>query len=526
VFIFTQNLKNLSMKKLLQFLLVLSLPALSFHGAMAQRYLSPIFPSASVTPDVVYANNIQVLTGTPTAVDLKTDIYQPAGAVDPLSQRPLVIILHTGSFLPPVINGSPNGARRDSNIVFTCTELAKRGYVAAAVSYRLGWNPAATGAAGQDIRTGTLLQAVYRAMQDAKSSVRFFKANASTYGIDTTKIIMGGYGSGGYVALACASVDKTQEINLPKFLAQTTNVNYGFVAGQSYVNQALIGDFDGFGGIPQLNNPNNNPGYSSDVDFVFNMGGALGDSSWLEAGDCPIVGFHVVSDPFAPYGNGAVIVPTTGDFVVDVSGSSIVAQKCELLGNNNCMINANFNDALSTYAASVNGGIEGLYPFYTATNPQSGPWDWYDSTTTVAVAQFLGYPASQGTLVYQNALLTNPDMSKAKATAYIDTIMGYVNPRIVTCLGLTTSINYLENLSSNVRVSPNPAQSTTTIFADMLAGDIRNVKVYDILGNLVLNVEGVNNRQFTIERNKLDAGVYIVRTTFDKGEATGKLIFN
>jgi hypothetical protein len=84
----------------------------------------------------------------------------------------------------------------------------------------------------------------------------------------------------------------------------------------------------------------------------------------------------------------------------------------------------------------------------------------------------------------------------------------------------------MENLSSNVKVSPNPALSSTTIFADMLAGDIRNVRVYDILGNLVLNVEGVNNRQFTIERNKLDAGVYIIRTTFDKGEATGKLIFN
>jgi hypothetical protein len=174
----------------------------------------------------------------------------------------------------------------------------------------------------------------------------------------------------------------------------------------------------------------------------------------------------------------------------------------------------------------VNGGIEGLYPFYTATNPQSGPWDWYDSTTTVAVAQFLGYPAAQGTAVYQNALLTNPDMSKAKATAYIDTIMGYVNPRIVSCLSLTTGINYMENLSSNVKVSPNPALSSTTLFADMLAGDIRNVRVYDILGNLVLNVEGVNNRQYTIERNKMDAGVYIIRTTFDKGEAIGKLIFN
>ncbi|MFM7015047.1 MAG: T9SS type A sorting domain-containing protein, partial [Bacteroidota bacterium] len=148
------------------------------------------------------------------------------------------------------------------------------------------------------------------------------------------------------------------------------------------------------------------------------------------------------------------------------------------------------------------------------------------STTTVMVAQFLGYPAAQGTAVYQNALMTNPDMSKAKATAYIDTIMGYVNPRIVTCLSLTTGINYMQNLSSNVRVSPNPASSTSTIYADVLAGEIRTVKLYDILGNLILNVDAINNRQFTIDRNKLDAGVYIIKTTFDKGEATGKLIFN
>ena len=124
------------MKKFLQILIVITTQAICFQGVMAQRYLSPIFPSASVTPDVIYANNIQVLTGTPVAVDLKTDIYQPAGAVDPLSQRPLVIMLHTGSFLPPVINGSPNGGKRDSNIVYTCNELARRGYVVAAVAYR------------------------------------------------------------------------------------------------------------------------------------------------------------------------------------------------------------------------------------------------------------------------------------------------------------------------------------------------------------------------------------------------------
>ena len=31
------------------------------------------------------------------------------------------------------------------------------------------------------------------------------------------------------------------------------------------------------------------------------------------AGDVPMVCFHPVTDPFAPYGDGTVIVPTTGD---------------------------------------------------------------------------------------------------------------------------------------------------------------------------------------------------------------------
>jgi len=252
--------------------------------------------------------------GGPAPQDLLMDVYTPAGAPDPLSQRPLVIVLHTGSFLPVIINGSPTGTKTDSTIVAMCTKFAKRGYVAAAMTYRLGWNPQATGATGQDIRTGTLLQAVYRGLQDAKACVRYFKANADTggndFGIDPNNIILGGVGSGGYIALAYGTVDQPSEISLPKFLANTNNTTYGFVAGQSYVNQQLLGDFEGYGGIPQLNNPNNSPGYNSDVQFIFNMGGALGDTSWMEAGDPPMVAFHVVSDPYAPYDIGDVIVPT------------------------------------------------------------------------------------------------------------------------------------------------------------------------------------------------------------------------
>jgi dienelactone hydrolase len=66
------------------------------------------------------------------------DVYEPSG--DTASVRPLVLVLHTGSFLPAVMNGQPTGGRKDSAVVEMCTRFAKKGYVAAAVSYRLGWN--------------------------------------------------------------------------------------------------------------------------------------------------------------------------------------------------------------------------------------------------------------------------------------------------------------------------------------------------------------------------------------------------
>ena len=51
------------------------------------------------------------------------------------------------------------------------------------------------------------------------------------------------------------------------------------------------------------------------------MGGAMGDSSWIEAGEVPMVSFHGVADPLTPYATAIVIVASTGDPIVEVSGS-------------------------------------------------------------------------------------------------------------------------------------------------------------------------------------------------------------
>lgn len=488
---------------------------------MAQRYLSEVFPTITVSTNVQYGENISIFPPpTPTSIPLVMDVYEPSG--DVLSQRPLIIFMHTGSYLPPFINGTPTGSRNDSATVEICKQFARRGYVVANIDYRIGWNPAGSNV---DIRRGTLLNAVYRSIQDAKAAVRYFKKDAATtntYKIDPNTVILGGQGTGGYIALNYASLDDPAEISLPKFISGVTDPTYGFVAGQSYVNQALLGDFDGFGGIPQLNNPNNSVGYDNTIHFAFNLGGALGDSTWLEPGDVPTVAMHVIGDPFAPYDVGIVFVPgNPPQSVVDVIGSKSIIRLADQYGNNDCFINAGFTDVYTQAANLNNNGYEGLYGF--ATNPavQAGPWEWFDSTTTVAAAASVG---QNGTTIYSNALLTNPDMSKAKGLAYIDTVMNYLNPRIVYCLNLATGISSIDDAEQLIQVSPNPVSDIMTINVEAIRNKIREIAIYDISGRKVKDVTVTESRIYNVERGKMNSGSYFVRIEMENGTVNKKIV--
>jgi hypothetical protein len=85
---------------------------------------------------------------------LQADFYMPSPAVDTVTNRPVVIVWHTGSFLPKGINGSPLGTRQDSAVVEMCSRFAKMGYVSIAASYRLGWLANST---NLDVRRGSNL---------------------------------------------------------------------------------------------------------------------------------------------------------------------------------------------------------------------------------------------------------------------------------------------------------------------------------------------------------------------------------
>ena len=54
-------------------------------------------------------------------------------------------------------------------------------------------------------------------------------------------------------------------------------------------------------------------GYSSDFALCCQYGGALGDSSWMNKMEIPVISFHVPSDKFAPCETDVLNVPTLTD---------------------------------------------------------------------------------------------------------------------------------------------------------------------------------------------------------------------
>jgi hypothetical protein len=537
---------------------------LGFAGH-AQRYLTEVFTSdqITITSDVVYGTNIDFLrsnlatpnlvaevTELQTAVSLgnpipaayfdptspttglkvtnvQMDIYAPP--TDDVAERPVVLYLHTGNALPPPLNGSPTGTRKDSTAVETCMRFARRGYVAVSMSYRLGWNPLAD---TEQQRRGQLLNAIYRAIHDVRQCVRNLKANAATYGIDPDKIVVYGEGTGGYIALANATLDRPAELFIEKFRPDPFN------ASVSYIDTTQVGNLSGFNGNLALYRPN---GQSHETHFCVNTGGSLADSTWLEAGDVPMVAFHTVFDPFAPFSNGIVIVPTTGGPVVPVSGSNVFMEFVNEYGNNNSFATLPDGDPFTDRAralygstqthgsnsVTINTNVEGLFPMVRPQWPapaleEASPWQWWDQNSPIAQAE-----VAPGITANVASLASNPNMSAAKGRAYIDTIQGYLNPRIVCALQLgpcsLVGIDEDSEIAQGVDVFPNPATERVSFTSTNSA--ILTYEVYDVNGRLVRTAQ-VNNNTAIMDREGLKAGAYSVQLRLKEGNVVRKLMLD
>jgi poly(3-hydroxybutyrate) depolymerase len=238
------------------------------------RYATEVFPNHTLTSNITYGANT---TFSGANNSLKLDFYEPTG--DSELNRPLIIWVHGGSFL--------GGSKTDQDMTVLSQRFARKGYACASIDYRLGFFP---------IDSANAVKAVVRAVQDLKAAIRFFykdKQTTDTYHIDTNLIYVGGSSAGAITALHVAYLDNICEIS-------------------DYLNQATINQLGG------LDGNSGNPGYSSSVQGVINLCGALAQYSWLEAGDVPMVSIHGTADGTVKYNRG-IVNPGTALMYLDGS---------------------------------------------------------------------------------------------------------------------------------------------------------------------------------------------------------------
>ena len=510
---------------------------------VAQRYTTEIFNDNEiiVSSDVNYGVNFNpyvdsAMLGGTNLQPLQADFYMPSPAVDTVTNRPVVIVWHTGSFLPKGINGSPLGTRQDSAVVEMCHRFAKMGYVSIAASYRLGWLANST---NLDVRRGSNLLAVYYSIQDAKALVRFLNLTGgmnNPFGIDASKTIMVGQGSGGYLTFAYATIDKHSEVAGPnKFKYQDSTGIFGqpVLPGDSYVDTSIVGDIDGFGaevvvtgqntlGLPTMDysspgrNFINHPGMPDDILMTINMGGAMGDGAWLEQGDVPMLSIHSKFDFFAPYDTGMVYVPIGAQFfaVVSVTGSYGAIKAANAFGNNDIFINENYTDAVWVDQQSTNPtGEECLYtveiPPAQAATPwivHTSPWNWYDP--------------NDPNITSTDA---NPNV-KSTSIAWMDTVMSFIVPRMATVLQAEGVPAGIVETAQSFKVYPNPASDLVAIKGTN-GSMFTSVQAFDITGRVVYASDATGN-SLSIDVSNWNNGIYLVQIATENGIQVKRIVVN
>ncbi|MBK9627789.1 MAG: T9SS type A sorting domain-containing protein [Flavobacteriales bacterium] len=255
------------------------------------RYANDLFTTVNSTLAVPFGSNTGVNGGAQT---LRMDVYQPES--DRVELRPVVLVAFGGSFVA--------GTRGD--VADLCEAFARRGYVAIAPDYRIGFFfPNQT----------TTSEAVLRGAHDMKACVRYLRRSVAElenpYGIDTTRILAGGISAGAISALHAGYLDQPGE--WPSALTS---------------QMASLGGIEGNSG---------NPGYSSAINGIFSFSGALGDSLWIGTDDLPLCSVHEVGDEVVPYYTQEVEVfgiPTG----LMASGSHDIHQRMDHLGLENCLL--------------------------------------------------------------------------------------------------------------------------------------------------------------------------------------------
>ncbi len=203
------------------------------------RYLDNIFSRVKLRPDITYGTAVDQITHD--TVTLKLDMYTPVGDTD--TARPAIVWVHGGSFCC-LDKTSPE-------LIDEAHQFAMKGYVNVSIDYRLA-HPGCVPGGGTSCTIG-----INEAREDARTAVRFLRAKAAKFGIDPTRIAIGGSSAGAITA-----------------------VNVGYSSGDPAQGA--------------------HASFSSAVEAVQSLSGCA-ITTVPAAGGAPELFFHGTADPLVPY---------------------------------------------------------------------------------------------------------------------------------------------------------------------------------------------------------------------------------
>lgn len=291
-------------------------------GCDGSRYKADVFTSVKKTT-VDYAPTLSYLGG---PIILKMDVYEPEG--DNLSKRPVVVLAHGGSFI--------GGNKTD--MTSYCTLLAKKGYIAASIQYRLF---PLTSLGFPD--SFQVFNTAVKAVGDMKAAVRHFRDDAATvnqFKADTLNIFIGGYSAGAVTALHAAYLDDKDP--MPTFLADLLPPN---------------------GGLEGISGTAANKTHSSKAKAVVNLSGGIYRRIWIDSTEIPMSSIHGTADATVPYLKGLAAN------IAYLEGTGLIHPHAQSVG-------------VETYLTTVTGG--GHTNIYDPTQAQYAPQlaaFWVQTTT-------------------------------------------------------------------------------------------------------------------------------------------------
>ena len=261
------------------------LTAQDYESCDGERYRQDVFDAVTVTTAIPFGANTTIGGN---EQDLFMDVYEPEG--DAAEVRPAVVMAFGGAFVA--------GEREDLDEL--CRTLARKGYVAATIDYRLF-------DLGLPLDSNQMHDVVVKAIGDMKAAIRYLRQDAATsnaFRVDTNLIFAGGISAGAITAAHVAHLDEADEI--PNYL-QNIIANNGGYEGDSSENYQ----------------------YSSAVAGLVNYSGALKDASFIDADDPPQLSVHDEGDGVVVYGNGLVfagpivLIYLEGSFSMDQQAAAV-----------------------------------------------------------------------------------------------------------------------------------------------------------------------------------------------------------